>query len=68
MQFILAYIFVLTVLTDLLDTSCQQLYPIVTCVHYTIISVVKLDLFIRVLLLHRILALGKNTYLVLLCE
>ena len=32
-----------------------------SCVHYTIFSVAKLDLFIRALLLDRILALEKNT-------
>ena len=67
-----ANIFVCTVLTDLLDTSCQKLYPIVdiamnnnfktlSCVLYTIFSVVKLDSFTRSLLLDRIPALEKNT-------
>ena len=66
-----ANIFVRTVLTDLLHTSCQ-LYPIdyivdeqqfrtLSCVHYTIFSVVKSDLFIRALLLDRILVTEKNT-------
>ena len=38
----------------------QQFQPL-SCVHYTIFSVVKLDLFIRALLLDRILALEKTT-------
>ena len=57
------------ILTDLLDiyimpiivSNCQhcdeQQCPILTCVHYTIFSVVKLNLFIRALLLDLILAL-----------
>ena len=61
------------VLTDLLDTyimsinisNCQhcdeQQFQILLCVHYSIFSVVKLDLFIRALLLDRILALEKKT-------
>ena len=39
----------------------EQLFQTLLCVHYTIFSVVKLDLFIRALLLDRILALEKNT-------
>ena len=49
MQFF-ANIFVRTVLTDL---------PL-SCVYYTIFSVVKSDLFIRALLLDRILITDKN--------
>ena len=63
---------VCTVLTDLLDTPCQQTvsncqhckeqqFQTLLCVHYTIFSVVKLDLFTRALLLYRILALEKTT-------
>ena len=61
-------IFVRTVLTDLLDTivcNCQhcdeQQFQTLSCVHYKNFSVVKLDLFIRALLLDRILALEKTT-------
>ena len=39
----------------------EQQFQTVSCVHYTIFSVVKLDLFIRALLLDRILALEKTT-------
>ena len=39
----------------------EQQFQILSCVHYTIFSVVKLDLFIRALLLDRILALEKTT-------
>ena len=39
----------------------EQQIQTLSCVHYTIISVVKLDLFIRALLLDRILALEKTT-------
>ena len=46
-------------------SNCQhcdeQDFKTLSCVHYTIISVVKLDLFIRALLLDRILALEKTT-------
>ena len=38
----------------------EQQFQILSCVHYTIFSVVKLDLFIRALLLDRILALEKQ--------
>ena len=37
----------------------EQQFQTLSCVHYTIFSVVKLDLFIRALLLDRILALEK---------
>ena len=40
---------------------CDKLqFQTLSCVHYTIFSVIKLDLFIRALLLDRILALEKN--------
>ena len=39
--------------------DCQQ-FQTLSCVHYTIFSVVKLDLVIRALLLDSILALEKN--------
>ena len=46
-------------------SNCQhcdeQQFQTLSCVHYTILSVVKLDLFIRALLLDRILALEKTT-------
>ena len=82
MQFF-ANIFVSTILTDLLDimsiivSNCQhcdeQQFQTLSCVHYMIFSVAKLDLFIRALLLHRILALEKTTrtprvYLVNMCK
>ena len=38
----------------------EQQFQTLSCVHYTIFSVVKLDLFIRAQLLDRILALEKN--------
>ena len=45
-------------------SNCQhcdeQQFQTLACVHYTILSVVKLDLFIRTLLLDRILALEKT--------
>ena len=37
----------------------EQQFQTLSCVHYTIFSVVKLNLFIRALLLDRILALEK---------
>ena len=40
---------------DCNEQQCQTL----SCVHYTIFSVVKLDVFKQALLLDRILALGK---------
>ena len=39
----------------------KQQFQTLLCVHYTIFLVVKLDLFIRALLLDRILALEKTT-------
>ena len=46
-------------------SNCQhcdeQQFQTLSNVHYTIFSVVKLDLFIRALLLDRILALEKTT-------
>ena len=39
----------------------EHQFQTLSCVHYTIFSVVKLDLFIRALLLDRILALEKTT-------
>ena len=38
----------------------EQQFQTLSCVHYTIFSVVKLDLCIRALLLDRILALEKT--------
>ena len=38
----------------------KQQFQTLSCVHYTIFSVIKLDLFIRALVLDRILALKKN--------
>ena len=50
---------------SIIASNCQhcdeQQFQTLSCVHYTIFSVVKLDLFIRALLLYRILALEKNT-------
>ena len=51
---------------SIIVSTCQhcdeQQFETLSCVgiHYTIFSVVKLDLFIRALLLDRILALEKN--------
>ena len=39
----------------------QQFQIVLSCVHYAIFSVMKLDLFIRALLLDRILALEEAT-------
>ena len=39
----------------------EQQFQTLSCVHYTIFSGVKLDLFIRALLLDRILALENTT-------
>ena len=39
----------------------EQQFQTLSCVHNTVFSVVKLDLFIRTLLLDRILALEKTT-------
>ena len=48
---------------SIIVSNCQhcneQQFPILSCIHYTIFSVVKLDLFIRLLLLDCILQ-GKN--------
>ena len=50
---------------SIIVSNCQhcdeQQFQTLSCVHYTIFSVVKLDLFIRALLLDRILALEKTT-------
>ena len=50
---------------SIIVSNCQhcdeQQFQTLSCVHYSIFSVVKLDLFIRALLLDRILALGKTT-------
>ena len=51
---------------SIIVSNCQhydeQQFQTLSCVHYTIFSVVKLDLFIRALmLLERILALEKTT-------
>ena len=39
----------------------EQQFQTLSCVHYTIFSVLTLDLFIRALLVDRILALEKTT-------
>ena len=39
----------------------EQQFQTLSCVHYTIFSAVKLDSFIRALLMDRILALKKTT-------
>ena len=50
---------------SIIVSNCQdcdeQQFQTLSCVHYTIFSVVKLNLFIRALLLDRILSLGKTT-------
>ena len=74
MQFFCKYIFVRTVLTDLLHSfvmsiivsNCQhcdeQQFRTLSCVHYTIFSVVKSNIFIRALLLARLHSCyGKTT-------
>ena len=57
-------------------SNCQhcdeQQFQTLSCVHYTIVSEVELDLFIRALLMDRILALEKIrvclAYILLCCE
>ena len=50
---------------SIIVSNCQhcdeQQFQTLPCVHYTIFSVVKLDLFIRARLLDHILALKKTT-------
>ena len=50
---------------SIIVSNCQhcdeQQFQTLSSVHYTIFSVVKLDLFIRALLMDRILALEKTT-------
>ena len=50
---------------SIIVSNCQhcdeQQFQTMPCVHYTIFSIAKLDLFIRALLLDRILALEKTT-------
>ena len=50
---------------SIIVSNCQhcdeQQFQTLSCVHYTIFSVVKLDLFLRALLLDRILAQEKTT-------
>ena len=50
---------------SIIVSNCQhcdeQQFQTLSCEHYTVFSVVKLDLFIRTLLLDRILALEKTT-------
>ena len=50
---------------SIIVSNCQhcdeQQFQTLSSVHYTIFSVVKLDLFIRALLLDRIIALEKTT-------
>ena len=50
---------------SIIVSNCQhcdeQQFQTLSCVHYTIYSVVKLDLCIRALLLDRIFALEKTT-------
>ena len=64
--FFWANIFVGTLLIDLLHISsiCQhcdeQQFQTLSCVHYTLFSLVKSDLFIRALLLDRILVTEKT--------
>ena len=49
---------------SIIVSNCQhcnkQQFQTLSCVHYTIFSVIKLDLFIRALLLDRILALEQT--------
>ena len=50
---------------SIIASNCQhcdeQQFQTLSCVHYTIFSVVKLNLFIRALLLDRIVVLEKTT-------
>ena len=50
---------------SIIVSNCQhcdkQQFQTLSCGHYTILSLVKLDFFIRALLLDRILALEKTT-------
>ena len=49
---------------SIIVSNCQhcdeQQFQTPSCVHYTIFSLVKLDLFIRAMLLNHIIALEKN--------
>ena len=62
---------------SIIVSNCQhcdeQQFRTLSCVHYTIFSVVKSDLFVRALLLDRILVIEKTTrtpgvHLVPVCE
>ena len=61
---------------SMIVSSChhcdEQQFQTLSCVHYTILSVVKFDFFTRALLLENILAVKKTTrmprvHLVLVC-
>ena len=57
-------LFALRYIMSTIVSSCQhcdeQQFQSLSCVHYTIFSVVKLDLFIRALIRDHILALEKK--------
>ena len=71
MQFICKYIraqgfdlsirYIMSIIVSICQHCDGQQFQTLPRVHYTIFSVVRLDLFIRALLLNRVLALEKNT-------
>ena len=68
MQFTCKYIcghgfdwYIMSIIVSNCQHCDEQQFQTLSCVHYAIFSVVKLDLFIRALLLDRILALEKTT-------
>ena len=51
----------MSIIVSICQHCDEQQFQTLSCVHYTIFSVVKLDLFIRALLLDRILVFEKTT-------
>ena len=53
--------YIMSIIVSNWEHCDEQQFQTLSCVHYTIFSVVKSDLFIRALLLDRILVTEKNT-------
>ena len=53
--------YIMSIIVSIVNFCSESQFQTLLCVHYTIFSVVKLDLLIRSLLLDRILALEKTT-------
>ena len=53
--------YIMSIIVSNCQYCTEQQFQTLSCVHFTIFSVVKLDLFIRGLLLGRILAVEKTT-------